>query len=359
MSGALISLVAKGVQDAYLSDNGGTSLFSIKYNRHTNFAQAPKRLPVTSGSVSSNETCVIPLSRLGDLINCVWLEGDDLVDNLGGTIFELHIGGQTVDTQTYEFMSEIWQVYLADSASKARTINNVISKSNNKFFPLHFFFCDNGLFLPLVAMQYTEAEIHIKWGPSVDDVQNLKAYGNFVYLDTDEREKMAQKEMSMIITQTQKVLYSSDQELDLAYFNHPVKALFFGLDAVGPNILDDNWTFDTVDMYLNGKSFLEEMSPTYFHTVQGYYHTKYGVIAYDTTQNTPEYTRYFMYSFALDASSFAPTGTCNFSRLDNAKMILKNIVRGSDQMDSPLNIYAASYNILRFKMGIAGILFSN
>ena len=359
MSGALISLVAKGVQDTYISDNGGTSLFRIKYSRHTNFAQVPKRLPVHSGSIKNGDTCVIPLTRLGDLINSVWLEGNDLIDSLKGTVFELHIGGQLTDTQTFEFMSEIWQIYLADSETKAKTINNVISTSNDTFFPLHFFFCDNGLFLPLIAMQYSEAEIHIKWGSSIENATNVKAYGNFIFLDTEEREKMAQKEMSMIVTQTQRVQYNNDQELDLAYFNHPVKALFFGMNANGPNTITDKWTFDNMDMYINGQSFLEEMSPTYFHTVQGYYFTKHGVISYDTTHNTPEYTRYYMYSFALDASSFAPTGTCNFSRLDNAKMILKNITRGAAQVGSPINIYAVGYNVLRFKQGISGILFSN
>ena len=56
MSGALVSLIAKGVQDTYISDNGGTSFFRIKYSRHTNFSQAPKRLPVTTGSIKNDDT---------------------------------------------------------------------------------------------------------------------------------------------------------------------------------------------------------------------------------------------------------------------------------------------------------------
>ena len=359
MSGALISLVAKGVQDTYISDNNGSSLFSIKYSRHTNFSQTPKRIDIRSGYVKNNETCSIPLSTLGDLLNSVWLEGTDLVDNLSGTTFELWIGGQMIDRQTFEFMSEIWQIYLAETESKSRTINNIISQSNNTFFPLHFFFCDNGLFLPLLAMQYTEAEIRINWGNSIESASDVKVFGNFIFLDTEERERIAQKDMSMIITQVQNVKYDNETDIDLSYFNHPVKAIFFGHDAKSSDTLIDNWTFDSVDMYLNGKHLLEGMSPTYFHTVQGYYHTKHGVLSYDTTNSPPEYTRYYMYSFALDATSFSPTGTCNFSRLDNAKMSFHNLTRSSLQTGTTFNIYAVGYNILRFKKGISGILFGN
>jgi hypothetical protein len=62
-----------------------------------------------------------------------------------------------------------------------------------------------------------------------------------------------------------------------------------------------------------------------------------------------------MYSFALDASSYRPTGTCNFSRLDNAKM---NIINPTG-ISTPLYIYAVNYNVLRVKAGMAGVLFGN
>ena len=42
MSGALIQLVSKGVQDVYLTSEEGHSFFRMKFTRHTNFSQAPK-----------------------------------------------------------------------------------------------------------------------------------------------------------------------------------------------------------------------------------------------------------------------------------------------------------------------------
>ena len=42
MSGALIQLVSKGVQDVYLTSDEGHSFFRMKFTRHTNFSQAPK-----------------------------------------------------------------------------------------------------------------------------------------------------------------------------------------------------------------------------------------------------------------------------------------------------------------------------
>ena len=54
MSGALVSLVAKGVQDVYLMNNDSeSSFFKSKYTRYTNFAQAPKQLDFT-GVIQNN-----------------------------------------------------------------------------------------------------------------------------------------------------------------------------------------------------------------------------------------------------------------------------------------------------------------
>jgi hypothetical protein len=72
------------------------------------------------------------------------------------------------------------------------------------------------------------------------------------------------------------------------------------------------------------------------------------------------YTRYFVYHFGLNVSDYNPSGTCNFSRLDNAKLILRGVEKGNlrgDQKD--IYVYATNYNVLRIKDGLAGILFGN
>ena len=69
MSGALIQLVSKGVQDLYLTSEEGHSFFRMKFARHTNFSQAPKFIK----TISSTDTSItIPV--LGDVINGLWFE---------------------------------------------------------------------------------------------------------------------------------------------------------------------------------------------------------------------------------------------------------------------------------------------
>ena len=331
MSGALVELVAKGVQDVYLISDEGQSFFRLKYNRHTNFSQKPiliKKLQPKNNGYES-----IKIESLGDLINGLWLEGSSLNDNLSGTTFDLYIGGQKIDSQTYDFMADIWNVYMSETYTKTVNLNNKTTTSNNRFFPLHFFFCDNDLFLPLVAIQYHEVEIRVIWGSSIENASNVNIYGNYVYLDTKERESMVNSDMKILITQTQRLL-GEGNDFDLTYLNHPVKSLFFGFESDGYIVSQDKFTFDSCDLYINGTTVFENLSPTYFHTVQSYMNSKYSLSNFDYTENCPRYTRYYMYSFSRDISSYVPTGTCNFSRLDSSKLSLKNIVKGSNRLNA-------------------------
>jgi hypothetical protein len=156
----------------------------------------------------------------------------------------------------------------------------------------------------------------------------------------------------MLITQVQTV-QGTLKDIDLSVLNHPVKSIFFGYPQT--SCVTASWTFTGASINLNGTPLLENMTPTYFHTVQGYYSTKYGIINFNADQGCPQYTRYFMYNFCIDATSYKPTGTCNFSRLDNATMKLT----GTTGSLTGLTLYAVNYNVLRIKSGISGILFSN
>ena len=72
------------------------------------------------------------------------------------------------------------------------------------------------------------------------------------------------------------------------------------------------------------------------------------------------YTRYFAYHFGLNASDYNPSGSCNFSRLDNAKLILRGVEKGNLRADqNDIYVFAVNYNVLRIKDGLAGILFGN
>jgi hypothetical protein len=60
-----------------------------------------------------------------------------------------------------------------------------------------------------------------------------------------------------------------------------------------------------------------------------------------------------VYSFALKPEEHQPSGTCNFSRIDNAQLTFE-VAPGSDG-----TIYAVNYNVLRIMSGMGGLAYSN
>ena len=378
------------------------------------------------------------------------------------------------------------------------------------YVPLQFWYCRNpGLALPLIALQYHEIKINLDLRP-IDEVlwavstlngaapasnnsgnyasytqnqssgggqfgacvpgqsykvtqaynQSLVAaslYVDYVFLDTDERRRMAQNPHEYLIEQLQftgdESVGSSSNKIKLN-FNHPCKELIFvvqpdanvdycsslncgtqlfGLlgaqpfnytDAVdalpnavhafggakatagdgnygfvdasgmfqdagaddmdpdslhpwgyqGPNMagdpegssVSDAGTFvlteSSLDMHcwgenpvvtgklqLNGQDRFSEREGTYFDLVQPYQHHSRNP---DTGIN--------VYSFALRPEEHQPSGTCNFSRIDNAtlQLVLSNAtVAGT--ATAKVRVYATNYNVLRIMSGMGGLAYSN
>ena len=360
MSGPLIQLVSQGIQDVYISGGPDTSSsFKSVFFKTVNFSQGVKPIEIV-GKIAPGSMTTIEIIKKGDLVNHVWIECTDVTTTLAGSVFELYIGGKMVDSQTFEYCADIWQVYLADTKSKSTCINNKVSVSDTSFFPLHFFFSDNNQFLPLVNIPYNTVEIRAKWGPNV--TTDIKFYANFIFLDTAERLAFIDKEINMIVTQVQKLDFNKtdgDVALDISPLNHPVKSLFWGYETKTDELDDDYLTFDDASIFLNGTPLLEHMKPSYFHTVQGYYNTQNALVNFVNTVGCPFYTRFYMYSFAKDTTDFNFSGSCNFSRLDSAHIRIKNLARVSGRATDTLFVYALNYNVLKFKSGLSGILFSN
>lgn len=367
MSGALIDLVAKGVQDAYITGQPEVSFFRQNYKRHTNFAMKTVRLnPMGS---STDHTIKIPTK--GDLLNYIWIDlgdtatvGDAAIaaDTDDPAVFELWIGGQMIDRQDAFYMVQLWQKFLVDSGAKAMATQNNDDDSGIRgnvlaatWVPLHFFFCDN-YSLPLLALQYNEVEIRITY-KATTGVSGFKYYASFTVLDTDEREFFVDNDHELLIEQVQRIDSdgsSSTPRFDLNLLNHPVKCLLWG--QPGTTLFET----DDVQLYLNGTEVFGTPLPDKFFTnVQGYYHSEHasellkgrgagGVVVGGSGLK--------MYSFAMKANKHQPTGSCNFSRLDNAHLII-----GSPNGTPPTNfhLYAVNFNVLRIKKGMAGLAFSN
>ena len=58
-----------------------------------------------------------------------------------------------------------------------------------------------------------------------------------------------------------------------------------------------------------------------------------------------------VYSFALKPEEHQPSGTCNFSRIDNAQLIFTTA--------TACTVYAVNYNVLRIMSGMGGLAYSN
>jgi len=105
----------------------------------------------------------------------------------------------------------------------------------------------------------------------------------------------------------------------------------------------------TAKLQLNGQDRFSEREGTYFDLVQPYQHH---------TRN-PD-TGINVYSFALRPEEHQPSGTCNFSRIDNAtlQLVLSNAtVEGTKT--AKVRVYATNYNVLRVMSGMGGLAYSN
>ena len=105
----------------------------------------------------------------------------------------------------------------------------------------------------------------------------------------------------------------------------------------------------TAKLQLNGQDRFSEREGSYFNWVQPYQaHTR-----------TPD-TGINVYSFALRPEEHQPSGTCNFSRIDNAtlQLVLSNAtVEGTKT--AKVRVYATNYNVLRIMSGMGGLAYSN
>jgi hypothetical protein len=68
-----------------------------------------------------------------------------------------------------------------------------------------------------------------------------------------------------------------------------------------------------------------------------------------------------LYSFAIRASDMEqPSGSCNFSRIDNAQLHLRvGAVNTPFTKDGTVVVFAQNYNVLRIVSGMGGLAYSN
>ena len=408
MGGGLMQLVAYGAQDIYLTGNPQITFFKVVYRRHTNFSMECIKQSF-KGTSAINSRVVATLARNGDLVHDCFIKVPSHSPPSGGknqgyNIFnniELEIGGQLIDKHYGHWMEahaelteENGAPIAADDRASGDPNQTVQTTTNNWstpfqacsmaggvdtgvsgdlpdiFVPLRFWFCRHvGLSLPLIALQYHEVNINVTWSAAAETAtaKNPSLWCNYIYLDTDERRRFAQVSHEYLIEQVQMQTFTSKSGGDTLKlnFNHPVKELIWAKTGASGaawggltggyflKMASDGTGSDTWQLKLNGHDRFEKQSLTYF--------TRYQPLKYHTSRSrgqvgTTSQDSIAVYSFALKPEEHQPSGTCNFSRIDNAQLIYSNIYNAGDD---PLYVYAVNYNVLRIMSGMGGLAYSN
>ena len=412
-----MQLVAYGAQDVYLTGNPKVTFFQAVYRRHTNFAMENIEQTV-NGTAADSGRVSVTIARNGDLVSEMYVElksKSGLASNTADSSatdacwvaeraikdVELSVGGQRID-KTYQKFWRLYSELYLDESKKASWGKMTTAVDGQVFLPLIFFFNRNpGLALPLIALQYHEVRLDFDLTDQFTthtDGSTFKVWANYIYLDTEERRRFAQKGHEYLIEQVQHTGVDSvtasggTKQVRLSY-NHPVKELVWALSAndaqqglwnftkhktAGDIVLESNaaieastliptalagapmlstsgikpfteeasGTIDKFKLVLNGQDRMKEQSGKYFNQLQPFQH-----------HTGSPYAGIYSYSFALKPEEHQPTGSCNFSRIDNAQVA---ITTASDNADATnLHMFAINYNVLRIQSGMGGLAFSN
>jgi len=436
MGGGLLQLVAYGAQDAYICGNPQITFWKGLYKRHTNFAMEPFRINLTGQANWGVKHSAI-IGRHADLLYSTYLEvilpyGVSFNNDQGRLGYnliryaELDIGGQIIDRLYGEWLF-LWDClssdvstglklhrmvgadqnfnsgttsFTAPTSCDAGQSGRVSAPTSIVYVPLSFFYTRNpGAALPLIALQYHEVKINILWNDpqfvsgtaanSVTAPQQAALYIDYIYLDVEERRRMAQQSHEYLIEQTQfnedKGISSANNRIDLT-FNHPVKELVWvvqpetytncKLNAANTRLRPFTYDQDAINeqwIQINGQDRLDRRYASYYNKVQPAQHhtgsfdavkTLNGYVHIGNNYNNQSYQKgAYMYSFALRPEEHQPSGTCNFSRIDTATIVMSinGTVSINDNNDATWNVrvYAVNYNILRIMSGMAGLAYSN
>ena len=394
MTGSLLQLVAYGVQDVYLSGDPQMTYFKAFFSRHTNFSMEDIELNFdNTPDFGKKVSCIIP--KKGDLITKIFLkatltkdtnfgsgidasstfaggEGEkgQWVKNVGQALIktiELEIGGLVIDKQ-YGLWLTIWDelsINKNHEISNNTMLGNVLYNETwdgdveseiDVIIPLNFFCCKyNGLAIPLLALKYHSVKINLEFETSdyctKKDMSNnyainpkIKNAGllvRYIYIDSIEKEQIANASHEYLIEQLQflgKETYSNSLNNYVLNFKHPCKEIIWAMKKTSSvhSSFDNNNDLQEVALKINGSDRFPPRKNIYFNSVQPLeHHTKNPSLGI------------YSYSFCRKPEKHQPTGTLNFSRIDEAYLNLRTINSGE------IYIYAINYNVLKIISGMS------
>lgn len=239
----------------------------------------------------------------------------------------------------------------------------------------------------------------------INSIEDFKIFCDYVFLDTDERRRFAQVSHEYLIEQVQTSGIVSHTNSSVAiplYFNHPCKAIvwrgqrnnftfsdnsiaypydeqfflgnLYDFTTIGGNSSIEGAEFrftsdvvKSVKLQMNGLDRFKEREGSYFRVVQPNQFTS--AVGGATSLYHNGLKRFgggfYVYNFGLKIDEHQPSGTCNFSRIDNASLFLQINPYATNELSAPKSYeyqyraYAVNYNVLRIMSGMGGLAYSN
>jgi hypothetical protein len=397
MAGGLLQLVAIGAQDVYLTGNPQITFFKSVYRQYCSFGletyEMSKFENIEYGSMDlGKECCVKVVSIEGtDLLRGAWLEvdvtnaGAEHVYGLGNALIKsvaLEFNGTIIEEHTGGWLNTYGEMFQNNGKRRAwdTMVGNCVTGNLPKklFVPLRFFFCtNNGTALPLCAMKQTPIKLKFHFATR-EELQlapeaeiKITLWGDYVYIEDEERTRFISGEIQMLIEHVQiqeAVTNSSENNRIKLDFVNNIKCLYFTtLNQTCTSIPIHNTekgkdTEPTFKLVMNGQDRMQEKGLDFFLRYMPYkYHVNNsredmpidiaaGESAYKHVHNQYIY----MYSFALNAGDYQPSGTANLSRIDATQINIRNLPA---LPKNNMVIYAHGYNILKISGGVCQVLF--
>ena len=200
----------------------------------------------------------------------------------------------------------------------------------------------------------------------------------YIFLDTTQKKRFALADTEYLITQVQ-----CTNKLDLnplttsaptsatsmsLQFNHPVKQLIF---AVYPSWLDNlliyknmdnSFTLNNLELFANNSKLTEINDIEFYSLIKPFSHYDCGGFN-SCDKNTNYNGGFYLYSFGISPASYQPSGSLNFSRLNDfvINFTYTKTAAKYTTIDEPYTFLAFghNYNILKIKNGMGGVLYSS
>jgi hypothetical protein len=183
---------------------------------------------------------------------------------------------------------------------------------------------------------------------------------NYIYLDNEERFNFITKTHQYLIPIVQNITEQIGYSTNISYkipFINPNKIIFWRCNLLSNSTNNDLFNYslfpitdtedsiiDHVQIILNSIQRMEISNWEAYSILQTY-----------MNQFTSNQNGIFMYSFSLNPLDYQPSGSCNFSQIDDTYLQLT--LNKKINYQNPINIraYGLQYNLFRISDGLGGL----